>query len=260
MIRDDAKKNPYLKYLDKIEFVVTDACTGRCKHSSEGDHAPCGEHIDPQVASDAVRAIAAAYDIRTVMAFGGEPLLYPDAVCAILHAARECGIPVRQVITNGYFSKNKEGIRAVVQRLVACGVNDLLLSVDAFHQETIPPDTVMSFATEAKTAGIPVRLSPAWLVSETARNPYNDKTRELLARFSSVGIPVGAGNVVFPEGNALKHLAAYFTEAMPENPYAEDPFDVRCISFSANGDVLNGNVYERDVMDIIRNYAPQGTR
>ena len=63
--------NRYLKNLEKIEFVVTYACTGRCKHCSEGDHASCGKRIDPTVAADAVRKIAAEYDIKTVMTFGG---------------------------------------------------------------------------------------------------------------------------------------------------------------------------------------------
>ena len=39
--------NQYLKNLNKIEFVVTYACTGRCKHCSERDHTACGERIDP---------------------------------------------------------------------------------------------------------------------------------------------------------------------------------------------------------------------
>ena len=95
--------NPYLKKLNKIEFVVTYACTGRCKHCSEGDHASCGERIDPEIAADAVRKIATEYDIQTVMAFGGEPLLYPDAVYSIISAARESGVSHRQVITNGFF-------------------------------------------------------------------------------------------------------------------------------------------------------------
>ena len=84
--------NQCLKNLNKIEFVVTYACTGRCKHCSEGDHTNCGEHIDPQIAADAVRKIAAEYDIKTVMTFGGEPLLYTDAVYAIMTVAKELNI------------------------------------------------------------------------------------------------------------------------------------------------------------------------
>ena len=246
--------NKCLKNLHKIEFVVTNACTGRCKHCSEGDHSACGEHISPAVAADAVRRVVALYDIQTVMAFGGEPLLYSDAVCEIMTAATERNVPRRQIITNGYFTKSPEKIASMAQRLADCGVNDLLLSVDAFHQETIPLAVVKSFAREAQSAGIPLRLSPAWLVSPDHNNPYNRRTREILREFASMNIPVGSGNVIFPEGNARKYLAEYFTDVIPENPYVEDPADVRCLSFSPNGDVLDGNVYERDILEILRDY------
>ena len=248
--------NKYLANLNKIEFVVTYACTGRCKHCSEGDHVSCGERIDPQIAADAVRKIAAEYDIKTVMTFGGEPLLYPDAVYAIIKTAKELNIPRRQVITNGYFSKNTDKIREVAERLAACGVNDLLLSVDAFHQETIPLEVVNRFAAEAKACGIPIRLQPAWLVSTANDNPYNRKTREILDGFSDLELAVGEGNVIFPEGNALKYLAEYFTDEIYENPYVEDPRDVRCVSFEPNGNVLGGNMYQQDIMEIIKHYAP----
>ena len=248
--------NQCLKNLNKIEFVVTYACTGRCKHCSEGDHSSCGERIDPQIAADAVRKIAVEYDIKTVMTFGGEPLLYPDAVYAIMTAASEQNIPKRQIITNGYFSKNADKIREDAEQLAACGVNHLLLSVDAFHQETISLDVVKQFAAEAEKCGIPIRLQPAWLVSATDDNPYNRKTREILDSFADMDIPANEGNIVFPEGNALKYLAEYFTDELPENPYVEDPRDVRCVSFEPNGNVLGGNVYERDIMEIIRDYVP----
>ena len=248
--------NQYIKNLNKIEFVVTYACTGRCSHCSEGDHMSCGESINPQIAADAVRKIAAEYDIKTVMTFGGEPLLCTDAVERIMTAAKELNIPKRQVITNGCFSKNADRIREVAKQLAACGVNDLLLSVDAFHQETIPLAVVKQFATEAMKCGIPIRLQPAWLVSATDDNPYNRKTREILDSFADMEIRENKGNVIFPEGNALKYLAEYFTDELPENPYVEDPRDVRCVSFSPNGDVLGGNVYERDIMEIIEDYAP----
>ena len=248
--------NQYLKNLNKIEFVVTYACTGRCKHCSEGDHGVVGEWIHPQIAADAVRKIAAEYDVKTVMTFGGEPLLYPEAVLAIMGAAKEAGVPKRQVITNGYFSKNVDVIRETAKCLAVCGVNDLLLSVDAFHQETVPLDTVMAFAEAVKRCDVPIRLQPAWLVSATNDNPYNQKTREILDSFAHLGIPEGEGNVIFPEGNALKYLAEYFVNVSPENPYADDPFDVKCVSFSPNGDVLGGNVYQQDILEILENYRP----
>ena len=248
--------NQYLKNLNKIEFVVTYACTGKCKHCSEGEHSSCGEHIDSQAAAEAVRRVAQNYGIKTVMTFGGEPLLYADTVYAVMNAAKEMNVPKRQVITNGYFSKNSIKIVEVAKALAKCGVNDLRLSVDAFHQETIPLEIVRSFAEELKKNNVPTSLQPAWLVSVEDDNPYNQKTKQILDSFKDMSLPISSGNVIFPEGNALKYFADYFTAELPKNPYVENPYDIKCLSFSPNGDVLGGNIYKSDIMDIIKNYNP----
>lgn len=76
--------------------------------------------------------------IASVMTFGGEPLLYPETVFAIHEAARAAGVPKPQIITNGFFCAKQAQREETARRLAQCGVNDVLLSVDAFHQETIP--------------------------------------------------------------------------------------------------------------------------
>lgn len=249
--------NPYMKNLKKIEFIVTMACTGKCRHCSEGDHDGRSEHIDATIASEAVQKICSCYDISTVMTFGGEPLLYPETVCAIHKTATDLGVAKRQVITNGFFSKSSGKIKTVVSSLVDSGVNNLLLSVDAFHQETIPLETVLLFAGYVVDSGIPVKLQPAWLVSAGDQNPYNERTKEIIRAFDSLHIPMNQGNVIFPAGNALKYLREYFDDsAAPVSPYEEDPEDIRTISFEANGNVLNGNVYHADILEIIRTYRP----
>ncbi|MBR2868837.1 MAG: radical SAM protein [Clostridia bacterium] len=248
--------NKYLKNLNRIEFVVTMACTGRCKHCSQGEHRK-SERIEKNTAMDAVRRIAAEYGINSVMTFGGEPLLCPETVCGIHKAAREMNIPKRQLITNGFFSNDTGKIKRIAREIIESGVNELLLSVDAFHQETIPLEYVVAFANEVKTADITFRVHPAWLVSPENNNIYNEKTREILSVFNKMGIETGEGNVVFPSGNALKYLGEYFDMSKEiRNPYDEDPSDVRAICFSANGDILGGNVYERDIIDILDGYNP----
>lgn len=250
-------KNPFLVNLEKIEYVISYACTGKCKHCSEGDHENCIDHIDAKTASQAVEKIASIYDIKTVMTFGGEPLLFPETVYEIISAAKRMNIPKRQVITNGYFSTNVDVIKSVSQKLSESGVNDLLLSVDAFHQETIPLDTVKIFAKELQKCSVPIRLQPAWLVSRDNDNPYNKKTREILDSFKYMEIYENDGNIVFPEGNAKKYLSEYFLSDVPDNPYVEDPLDVKCISFSPNGDVLDSNIYREDITTITKNYTPK---
>ena len=250
--------NEYLKNLNRIEFLVTMACTGKCRHCSEGQHTGFTDHIGTEIAVESIRKICGNYQITSLMTFGGEPLLYPDTVCAIHRTASAMGIGKRQVITNGFFSKKSESIRETAENLAGSGVNDLLLSVDAFHQEFIPLEPVRFFAECAVKSGIPVRLSPAWLVSPEDQNMYNIETRKVLREFEPLGIPIGPGNVIFPRGNALTYLRDFFDENIEDSsPYDEDPEDVRSISFSPNGDVLNGNVYETDILEIIKAYRPR---
>ena len=248
--------NKYLKNLNRIEFVVTMACTGKCKHCSQGEH-KSNDRIDKSLASDAVRKIAKEYNIKSVMTFGGEPLLCCETVCEIHKAAREMSIPQRQLITNGYFSKDSGEIKNVAQKIIKSGVNEILLSVDAFHQETIPLEYVKAFANAVNVHGVKMQVHPAWLVGADDDNPYNDKTREILSEFNYAGIETSKGNVIFPSGNAIKYLGEYFNlKKEIKNPYQEDPADIRAICLSANGYILGGNIYKQDIIDILDSYTP----
>ena len=251
--------NPYLRNLNRIEFVVTMACTGKCKHCSQGNHNST-DKIDSRLAADAVRSIAGKYDIKSVMTFGGEPLLCPDTVFAVHKAATEMNIPKRQLITNGYFSKDISKIKSTAEMLSECGVNDILLSVDAFHQETIPVEIVKTFAKAVKDVSINIKVHPAWLVSPDSDNKYNNITRHLLDEFNQMGIESTSGNIIFPMGNALEYLSEYLDMNNEiENPYKEEPTDIKAICFSANGDILGSNIYRQDICEILSAYNPTST-
>lgn len=248
----------YFDNLNRIEFIVTLACTGRCKHCSEGEHSGKGEFIDGDIAAKAVYQLCEQFQINSLMTFGGEPLLHADVVYKIHAVAKECSIPNRQIITNGFFSKDNSRIKEVAEKLAECGVNDLLLSVDAFHQEAIPLPPVMEFAKAVKNFGVPLRLHPAWLGGKEAVNPYNLRTKEILREFEAIGIPCSEGNDIFPSGNALKYLSEYFEPGKEYvNPYEDDFDDIWTVCFSPNGDVLGGNIYQNDIMKIMEQYSPE---
>ena len=250
--------NQYVKHLNRIEFVVTYACTGSCKHCSEGEHSRSGVHIDAEAAAGVVRDLAGQYGITSVMTFGGEPLLCPETVYAIHAAAAERGVPKRQLITNGFFSRDGAKIKQTAGQLAHCGVNDVLLSVDAFHQETIPLAPVKEFAAELGRLGVGLRTHPAWVVGKGHQNPYNSRTAEILAEFESMGIAQSDGNRILPIGNARNYLSGYYDmDREYTDPYAEDPTDLRAISINPDGSVLDGNIYREPVLEILERYAPQ---
>lgn len=249
--------NSFTKNLNRIECIVTWACSGRCKHCSQGDHHKACPPLNADKAVAAIQKTTATYPICSFMTFGGEPLLHPEITAALHAAARGAGIKKRQIITNGFFSKDPDRIREVAALLKDSGVNDLLLSVDAFHQETIPLEPVVLFAKALLEKAVPLRMQPAWLVSQMHDNPWNEKTRQLLAPFADMGIPVHEGNIIFPSGNALQYLSAYFEQyGVPENPYEDDPENITAISLEPDGTALNGNFYQTDILEILEQYHP----
>jgi MoaA/NifB/PqqE/SkfB family radical SAM enzyme len=252
--------------LNRIEFVVTNACTSHCKHCSLGttlDEKKMVIDIDKAV------EISKLSDINSIMTFGGEPLLYADVTCAIHKTATQNRIPSRQIITNGYFSNDSNKIEQVVKALKNSGINSLLLSVDAFHKEQLPLNVVYKFARavcEQKIEGF--KLHPAWVVNREHNNPYNVETEKCLAYFDALKIPVSHGNNIFPSGNAAIYLSEYYKK-QPINlnvrcgsaKYTSRLDDVNCISINPNGDVMVcciviGNVYKNSIIDIISQYNP----
>ena len=175
-----------------------------------------------------------------------------NRVYEILFTATEVGVPHRQLITNGFFMGD---IDETVENLKVCGVNDILLSVDAFHQETVPLKKVKEFAKKAKENGLKIRTQPAWLESKNDLNPYNIKTKAILEEFELLDIEQNEGNVIFPEGNAKKFLSEYFKKEV-KNPYIEDPENICTVSVSPDGSVLGGNIYNDSILDIIARYPP----
>lgn len=264
------KKSPYLN-IDRLEFMTTLHCPGRCKHCSVGDrlHTPGAHHVPLEESVEAIRWLAGNYPLRSVMTFGGEPLLYPELVCALHSAARDCGVPTRQLITNGYFSKRPERIARVAEELVAAGVNDLLLSVDAFHQEAIPLEPVLLFAERIMelAPGI-IQLQPSWVVDQSHENSWNARTKAVLEQFAPLNVPVGRGDDIFLAGNAVEHLAQYYpaprldpAEACGSMPYTEPLDRITSLSIEPNGDVVAcaypiGSLRRETMADIAARYDP----
>ncbi len=258
-------------YLDinRVEFIITHQCSGHCKHCSVGDRLGRKGYIEYEKLRGLLTKLSERYDITSVMCFGGEPLLYYKEVRGILGEAADCGINKRQLITNGFFTNKQEVSREAVTALEEAQVNDILLSVDAFHQETIPMGPVYEFARQVKEGNrIPIRLQPAWVVQQEHDNPYNHRTKEVLAAFDDLGLTVARGNDIYPAGKALTYLSEYFPEPKlnlayrcGDAPYSTRLDQVNTISIEANGDVsvccfTIGNVYEEEIHQILDRYNP----
>lgn len=265
--------HPYIN-LNRLEFLVTYHCSARCQHCSVAPqtHRNSPRCVDASAVVRYVEELSKLFDLSSVMTFGGEPLLFPGVTAAIHAAARDQGIAKRQLITNGFFSRDEAAIRRAADALAASGVNQVLISVDAFHQKTVPLEPVRIFARAMLEHSMErLRFHPAWVINAAHDNPYNRETRRILASLEALGIEISAGNDIFPAGNAQQTLREYYP--LPDQvdmsprcgaaPYT-DPLDgVHSLSLTPDGDVYAcafpiGNIHREGIADIVNRYDPTG--
>ncbi len=257
--------------LKRLEFLITFRCTSHCLHCyNTGTGKSYPPYIDKNMAIDAVEEIGTVYDLDSIMTFGGEPLLYPEIVSAIHEKAATIGINDRQVITNGYWTRDKSKARYIAKLLASSGVNHVAISVDAFHQECIPLD-MARYSTEALLeSGITnIKWNPCWLVSSDADNRYNSMTRTILTELEDLSIAIGEGNVVVPEGRAAINLSECFERktsfpgvSCQDLPYMNRLDDIQSICIEPNGDLPTckaftvGNAKDSNIVGLLESYDP----
>lgn len=263
--------SPYLD-LHRLEFSITYRCSAHCLHCQVEDDlrrsAPAA--IDPALGARIVHRVASAYPLRSLMTFGGEPLLYPEALCAIHYAAQEEGIAHRSIITNAGVPCAEAAFRALARRLAESGVNAALISVDAFHQACIPLEVVERNARALADAGIEELVwNPCWVVSREHDNAWNQRTREILAALSHLPAREDEGNVVQPDGHARDALAEFLPPKVPlpagscgDMPYTGPLDEIGSIGVEPDGaisvchELVIGNAAQEDVVEILQRYDP----
>ena len=275
LLNSAKRENNVNRYLpvNRIEFAITYLCNSKCRHcqlGEEEERRKFPSHVNKDVAVEIARKVGKKYNPKSIMTFGGEPLLYPEIVCAIHKEAMNVGIPVRDVITNGFWSRKTAEIRDIADRLVKSGVNEATISVDCFHQEFIPLEIVKRAAESLLRAGIKrVSWDPCWVVSKDHDNLYNRKTRAILNRLKDLSVEEGEGNNVEPKGRAILWLKDFLPSRTKtpngkcgDLPYTEKLDSVKTLYVEPGGriavcnDFYIGNASETDIIDIIENYDP----
>lgn len=261
----------YFRNLNRLEFVITYLCTSKCRHCfvGEGRKKKYPGFLSKDLAVNIVEKLGSKFKLDSVMTFGGEPMLFPEITFAIHKTAKKIGIPKRQIITNGFWSKDIDKIRDLAKRVVDSGINAVSFSIDCFHNEYIPIEVTKKTAEELLKAGITnIKWNPCWVSSSEDDNKYNIKTKQLLDELNYLNIEISNGNIMIVRGNAPKEFNKYLPKKLVENnwkcgdePYTDRPDDIKSICIEPNGDLnmcpnYKSNCEEENILDIIRRYNP----
>ncbi len=265
--------NLYLS-IKRIEMAVTYRCISHCRHCqvSEVQRMMNPSHLAPDLAERAVREVASVSPVNSLMTWGGEPLLYPDTVCAAHAAARDCGMQWRTIITSLGTPVGEEDFRRLARRLKDSGVTDMYLSVDAFHQEWIPLEVVRRNTLALVEVGIGyLAWNVSFLVSPDADNRWNARTHQILKELA--GLPVHFdlkdAVIVQPLAHAPENLAEFFPPRRPvvagrcgDLPYTAPPDRAHLLGITPDGSlelcfgVRIGNLAQGHAGEICERYNP----
>jgi MoaA/NifB/PqqE/SkfB family radical SAM enzyme len=205
-------------------------------------------------------------NLKSFMVFGGEPMLYPEKAVAIFEKAHQLGVPRIDMITNGAWGRDMEKAEEWAQKLKTAGLNNVDVSVDAFHARHIPIEYPRNAALALLKAGVEdVKWNVAVIESIDAENEYDKKTKQILTMLKPTGIEASFVKII-PVGRAVQNLREFFKHEPLHGPCGGDPIlgnplknpESVCIEPSGSVDVCwhlaIGNAKERPLSQIISDY------
>lgn len=259
--------------ITSVDFLITFRCNANCKHC--GYRAGPSNHGYMKVddAKKWLSTLASAHPLQSITIHGGEPLLFFPNYCLerILRYATELNIPKRGIITNGFWATDKETARRKLTKLKSCGLTNITFSVDGFHQEHIPIETVRICIEEAVALGFTkVGILSHYLISPKAENIYNKLTNQALAKIEDIdGIQIARYKTSL-YGRAAETLAEFMEKdsKLPSGPcrlsywLGSEIQNPKAIEIDFDGHVTLcpgiciGNLKTQPLTDVLRDYVP----
>ncbi len=193
-----------------VDFLLTFKCPAKCKHCS---YKAGPERTGRMKVADAEGYLKTLTEMQSLQAFaihGGEPFLYLEDLKRILEKAKELEIVQRWVITNGYWTKTDAIATKKLRELKKAGLTHIVFSVDGFHQEYIPLETVKTGIEAAARVGFErVVVDSYFIGSSNKDNLYNIATKKALENLGTIEeVEINRYQAGF-EGRAAECLTKY---------------------------------------------------
>ena len=143
-----------IKRLQSGGLITNYYCTSRCRH--------CLYNCSPDWPKEYISAEDAEASFQTIRSLGchavhiggGEPLLQPKVLLAVLDAAERSGMHIEYVETNSSWYRDPDSALELLAGLKQKGLQTLLVSISPFHNEHSPFARVAGVMAAARSAGM----------------------------------------------------------------------------------------------------------
>jgi hypothetical protein len=182
----------------------------------------CNPHnktlLDKELVKDYIRQAAEIKTVEHIAFTGGEAIIYFDVLRECMEYAKSLGL-YSTLVSNGFWAKNYDEGYKKIAALKESGLRSISLSIDKFHQEFVPVESVRNALEITRKLGV---LSEVTLMDlKDGMSVYNsiENFRDLLYGCNMVTYPC------FPAGMARETIPeeSYIYEC--ESRYACCPFD-----------------------------------
>lgn len=253
--------------IKRLEFTLTETCNSRCLHC-QGEHSPEKQGVmEIEDGLNYLEETASVAQLDSFMIFGGEPMLYPERAITLFQKAKALGIPKIELITNGFWGGDRSQVQKLAIKLKNAGVNEVSISVDAFHIMYIPLKFPRMAALASLTAGIDqVVWNVAVVEDQNAENRFDQLTNRILKTLASTRIEAHY-NKVYPQGRARTSLRRFFPKQTLDGPCPEAVkalIDPTCVTLDSRGwasicwSLSIGNAKKTPLSKLITNYDWRG--
>ena len=146
--------------IHSMGVIVNYKCSAKCRHCcySSSPSWP-GDYMSDDMAHKVFRFMV-DHHVRSCHIGGGEPFLKQDQLLAVCTLAREYGIHIEYIETNGSWNIKEEKTLQLLRKLLSVGVGCLLISVDPFHNEYVPYQKQKSLISLCRKVGMETFVWP----------------------------------------------------------------------------------------------------
>lgn len=113
-------------------------CTASCRHCMFASSPECKKEFITAEKAEEIATLLEESGCNSVHIGGGEPFMNFEALCTLIEALNRHCIDVDYIETNAFWCKDRDFVRARLERLKELLVTCVMASVDPFHIEFVP--------------------------------------------------------------------------------------------------------------------------
>jgi sulfatase maturation enzyme AslB (radical SAM superfamily) len=207
----------------KATLMFTERCNINCSHCCVNDHAYIGKNQDMSM-ENVYQYIEQLHELSlqenqpfTLSLSGGEVFLrYQDLKKAVTYAKQKGAYRI-SCMTNGFWGKDDQQAKDWISELTEAGLHSIGFSLDDFHQEFIPIDSVYKAFEICRESGLEIMI----------KSVITRSTRRLAEILKDLGdLTINMNLIVqeiacIPEGRAIHQISSddwWYEKGIPNEP------------------------------------------